>query len=168
LLAYIGAPHAGTTASPAASVGVGVLSAPSPPTGGQRRRASRSGRIVAIAACMIGILVAAGFLVTLLVNSTAHQISPPSGHTTTLIRPTQYPGTRETTAPQTQTLTPTETLTPGSASPTPRATEAPPCDSAASEERNWVCAACLLTLAIIVLIAVGLLRRRSRSSSTPA
>ena len=64
--------------------------APSPPTGGQRRRASRSGRIVAIAACMIGILVAAGFLVTLLVNSTAHQVSPPSGQTTTLIRPTQY------------------------------------------------------------------------------
>jgi hypothetical protein len=31
-----------------------------------------------------------------------------------------------------------------------------------------VFAACLLTLAIIVLIAVGLLRRRSRSSSTPA
>jgi len=62
--------------------------APSPPTGGQRRRASRSGRIVAIAACMIGILVAAGFLVTLLVNSTAHQVSPPSGQTTTLIRPT--------------------------------------------------------------------------------
>ena len=37
--------------------------APSPPTGGQRRRASRSGRMAwAIAACMIGILVAAGFL----------------------------------------------------------------------------------------------------------
>ena len=142
--------------------------APSPPTGGQRRRASRSGRIVAIAACMIGILVAAGFLVTLLVNSTAHQVSPPSGQTTTLIRPTQYPGTRETTAPQTQMLTPTETLTPGSANPTRPTTEAPPFDSAASEARNWVFAACLLTLAIIVLIAVGLLRRRSRSSSTPA